>query len=81
MLTVDNVTREEGKLTAEYYYTDPEDRGLVILDDRTGEILYKKYNKEDEKYDGMYTFGKVVRYLRRMIELDRFPKKASYMWY
>jgi hypothetical protein len=37
--------------------------------------------REEEQYDGIYTFAKVVRFLRRMIEPNRCPKKASYMWY
>ena len=37
--------------------------------------------REEEQYDGIYTFAKVVRFLRRMIEPHRYPKKASYMWY
>jgi hypothetical protein len=81
MPTADNVTGEGGRLTARYYYRDPEDRGLVVLDGVTGEILYRRYNREEEQYDGIYTFAKVVRFLRRMIELNRCPQKASYMWY
>jgi len=37
--------------------------------------------REDVQYDGIYTFAKVVRFLRRMIDLNRCPKKVSYMWY
>lgn len=81
MPTADNVTREEGSLTARYYYRDPEDRSLVVLDGVTGDILYRRYNRVDEQYDGIYTFAKVVRFLRRMIDLNRCPKKVSYMWY
>ncbi len=81
MPTADNVTGEGGSLTARYYYRDPEDRGLVVLDGVTGDILYRRYNRVDEQYDGIYTFAKVVRFLRRMIDLNRCPKKASYMWY
>lgn len=52
MPTVDNVTGEGGSLTARYYYRDPEDRGLVGLDGVTGDILYRRYNREEEQYAG-----------------------------
>nr|AMK54603.1 hypothetical protein AALO17_14690 [Faecalibaculum rodentium] len=38
MPTADNVTGEGGRLTARYYYRDPEDRGLVVLDGVTGKF-------------------------------------------
>ncbi len=49
MPTADNVTGEGGRLTARYYYRDPEDRGLVVFDGVTGDILYRRYNRVDEQ--------------------------------
>ncbi len=81
MLTVENVTKNAGKLSADYYYSDPTDRGHVVLDSETGKVLSKKYNREDIEYDGIYTFSKVVNFLRKMIYLNKFPSRATYMWY
>lgn len=45
MPTVDNVTGEGGSLTARYYYRDPEDRSLAVLDGVIRDILYRRYNR------------------------------------
>jgi hypothetical protein len=76
-----NVRVENGRLYADYCYEDQNDVGSVVLNVKTGELLEKHMNAFDTKYNGIYTFTKVVRFLREMIEYDKYLPEATLMWY
>jgi hypothetical protein len=81
MLRVKNVKVSDGRLYADYCYEDKTDIGHVVLDAKTGKLLEKRMNAEDTKYDGLYTFPKVIYFLREMIEHNDFPSESICMWY
>jgi hypothetical protein len=81
MVRVKNVKVSNGRLYVDYRYEDDDDVGSVVMDVKTGEIVDVSFNSRDKKYDGGYTFSKVIQFMRKMIKYNKFPSEASWIWY
>lgn len=81
MINLVNIKRGNNVLSADYYYSDENDRGSLSVDEKTGKLIDFRYNNFDEEFDGSYLFKKVVNFLRQGIGSDKTPEKCTMMWY
>lgn len=81
MINLINIKRENGVLSADYYYSDENDLGSLSINEKNGELIDFRYNNFDKEFDGSYLFHKVVRFIKQGVGSDKTPDKCTMIWY
>lgn len=81
MITLTNVKRTGDIISANYQYSGEKDYGYIEYDVKLGKYVKVIYCESDAKYDGLYTFPKIMNLIKDMIKYDNYPETCHYYWY
>lgn len=80
MLILENVTKKNNIIEADYGRSLKENRGHVVYDINKGDFINIVYSESDSD-EVKYGFGHLLRLFRDMVKANNYPSNFSYFWY
>lgn len=78
MVTLRNIKRHEGILSADYFPEDRTDSGHIAIREKDGEEM--EYIQAPTDSTGKF-HGPVVHGLKQLIGIEELPEKKTIIWY